>query len=315
MPKCLLRSMARYQKTQDPCEEDIDFKWIPPTSVNLKRQKRTQDVNNNFTNNVWMCSGLPIVTRYTFKKNNDSLWKLKPLDDETNSRESVSFNNETLSGEYNFYDANPNEDTKFNRTEIQTLPLDVIGESNLTNYQRTNEDKLIRRDLMKFNNNFKEQEIQTVAQTLYLTPTTSASTTTVTTTATTINTTTTTTTTTKKLSKEDKMIPELENNSNWKKNKTMHYCPYCQKCFDRPWVLKGHLRLHTGERPFECPVCHKSFADRSNLRAHQRTRNHHQWQWRCGVCYKAFSQRRYLERHCPEACRKYRTTQRREQFN
>lgn len=100
---------------------------------------------------------------------------------------------------------------------------------------------------------------------------------------------------------------------NWKRNKTMHYCPYCRKSFDRPWVLKGHLRLHTGERPFECPVCHKSFADRSNLRAHQRTRNHHQWQWRCGECFKAFSQRRYLERHCPEACRKYRISQRRDQ--
>lgn len=53
-----------------------------------------------------------------------------------------------------------------------------------------------------------------------------------------------------------------ENAQSWKRNKTMHYCPYCRKSFDRPWVLKGHLRLHTGERPFECPVCHKSFADR-----------------------------------------------------
>ncbi|KAI4481819.1 hypothetical protein M0804_009340 [Polistes exclamans] len=306
MPKCLLRSMARYQKTQDPCEEDVDLKWIPP-SVDLKRQKRTQDVNNNFTNNVWMCSGLPIVTRYTFKKNNDSLWKLKPLDD-SNSHENLFLKNETLSVGYNnFYDINSNEGTSLNQTEIQTVPSD-IGESNFTAYQRTNDEKIICEDV-KFNENLKEREIQTVAQTLYLTntgtPTTSTSTTS----------TTTTTTTTKKLTKDYKMLPDIENNSNWKKNKTMHYCPYCQKCFDRPWVLKGHLRLHTGERPFECPVCHKSFADRSNLRAHQRTRNHHQWQWRCGVCFKAFSQRRYLERHCPEACRKYRITQRREQFN
>ncbi|XP_051173168.1 zinc finger and SCAN domain-containing protein 31-like isoform X2 [Leptopilina boulardi] len=113
-----------------------------------------------------------------------------------------------------------------------------------------------------------------------------------------------------KLMEKTTIINESDQ-SNWKRNKVMHCCPFCNKSFDRPWVLKGHLRLHTGERPFECPVCNKSFADRSNLRAHQRTRNHHQWEWKCGICLKAFSQRRYLERHCPEACRKYKISQKR----
>jgi uncharacterized C2H2 Zn-finger protein len=42
----------------------------------------------------------------------------------------------------------------------------------------------------------------------------------------------------------------------------LHACPHCEKTFRRAWVLKGHLRLHTGERPFQCPVCQRAFADK-----------------------------------------------------
>ncbi|KAG4066429.1 hypothetical protein HA402_007065 [Bradysia odoriphaga] len=104
----------------------------------------------------------------------------------------------------------------------------------------------------------------------------------------------------KKKTKKDKLSGDDEEDKNL-------VCDICKKTFGGRWALNSHMLVHSGDKPYRCTykACTKQYADRSNLRAHQRSKMHHEWNIFCNQCTKPFSEQRYMNLHSLSACRKY----------
>ena len=71
-----------------------------------------------------------------------------------------------------------------------------------------------------------------------------------------------------------------------------HTCDVCSKAFTKPENLKRHKLIHSGEKPYECEVCHKRFTQSGSLKMHVQLHSN-ETPYTCGVCGQAFNFKGY----------------------
>ena len=92
---------------------------------------------------------------------------------------------------------------------------------------------------------------------------------------------------------------QVHSNKNHMKTHTgekPYKCKQCEKSFSHSQNLISHRRTHTGEKPFRCEICDKSFTQASDLKSHNRTHTGEK-PYCCDKCQEQFRILTQLKKH------------------
>ncbi|XP_037719489.1 RB-associated KRAB zinc finger protein-like [Drosophila subpulchrella] len=94
---------------------------------------------------------------------------------------------------------------------------------------------------------------------------------------------------------EDNDVDCEPSNYDDENNGFLYKCYYCPKTFTSKSALTIHSRKHTGDRPFKCTDCGKTFSHNTYLQRHLVT--HSDKPFKCSICEKTFAFCSMLESH------------------